>query len=237
MSALSSATSTRATVLAGRGRSTALRHRPAVSAGTGSQRSASWTNGSARRGAPASAVAGASWSAGRWACAERQPDGEGGAGTRRRCRRSIVPPCSADQFLHQGQADAAALVERERAPADAVEPLEQPWHLLGRHPDAGVGDLRTAARRRAATATRMPPSKVNLSALLEQIEDDLLPHVAIHVDRLGQRRAVDVQGQAGPLDRGAEHAGQLGGEQRPGRPARTGPASARPRCARSRAAR
>ena len=93
-------------------------------------------------------------------------------------------------------------------------------------------------RRRGAQARRaMLPSKRELERVREQVEDDLLPHVAIDVDRLrqaaGNRRS---SCEPGAFDRRAEVAGQFGGERgEVGRP-EASPAPARPRCARNRAA-
>ena len=49
-----------------------------------------------------------------------------------------------------------------------------------------------------------------LQRIGQQVEDDLLPHVAVDVDRLRQRGGVDGELESGPLHGGAEHAGQLG---------------------------
>ena len=60
----------------------------------------------------------------------------------------------------------------------------------------------------------MDPSKVNFSALRQQVEDHLLPHVAIDVDGFVQRGAVDGEFQSGAVDGRPEDAGQLGGDRR-----------------------
>ena len=46
----------------------------------------------------------------------------------------------------------------------------------------------------------------------EQVEHHLLPHLAVEVHRLVQRRAVHDERQPGPIDRRAEEAGQLAGD-------------------------
>jgi hypothetical protein len=46
----------------------------------------------------------------------------------------------------------------------------------------------------------------------QEVENDLLPHVAIDRHRMLQRRAVDREREAGSLDGGAEGRGELGGE-------------------------
>ena len=51
----------------------------------------------------------------------------------------MLPPCRLTSSLHQGQADTAALVGPRPRGLDAVEPFEQPRHLVGGHTDSGVG--------------------------------------------------------------------------------------------------
>ena len=148
--------------------------------------------------------------------------------------RAAVQP---DQFLDQRQADAAALVGPGAGVLDAVEPLEQPRHLGGGHADPGVGDgdHRVAVRRRR-TPHGDRAVEGELQRVGEQVEDHLLPHVAVDVDRFVQRRAVHRQVQPGPLDRRAEDAGQLGGDGGQVDRLVAAPASGRPRCGRSPAA-
>ena len=67
-----------------------------------------------------------------------------------------------------------------------------------------------AGRRR----TRDLPLEGELEGVGEEVQDDLLPHVAVHVHRLGQRRAVHDQPQPGLLAGRAEVAGQLRGQRR-----------------------
>ena len=52
-----------------------------------------------------------------------------------------------------------------------------------------------------------------LQRVAQQVEDDLLPHLPVDVDGLGQRRAIHLVGQPGPLDRRPEDAGQVGRER------------------------
>ena len=70
-----------------------------------------------------------------------------------------------------------------------------------------------------------------LERVREQVQDDLLPHVAIDVDRFRERIALDDEPQARLLDRRSEDTGQLRGERRQDRSARSwrrcGPASMR----------
>ena len=115
-----------------------------------------------------------------------------------------------DELLDQRQPDAAALVRARAGVLDAVEPLEQAGHLAGGDADAGVGhrDHRVAALR----AHGDPDTAVEgeLQRVAEQVQDHLLPHAAVEVDRIGQRRAVHREVKAGPVHGGPEDAGKLG---------------------------
>ncbi len=144
--------------------------------------------------------------------AEGQADGEGRA----------LPLATAggdgaavelDEFLHEGESDAAALVGAGAGVLDPVEPFEEPWHLGLGHTDAGVGD---GDDRVPAVAVHRDGDRTvegELEGVAEQVEDDLLPHAPVDVDGVGQGRAVDLEGQTGPVDGGAEDAGQFGGRR------------------------
>ena len=54
-----------------------------------------------------------------------------------------------------------------------------------------------------------------LQGVGEQVQHHLLPHLAVQIHRLVQRRAVHGERQAGPVDRRPEHAGQFSGNRRP----------------------
>ena len=55
--------------------------------------------------------------------------------------------------------------------------------------------------------------KGELEGVGDQVENDLLPHLAIHVDRFAERRAIDHQLHPRPLDRRPENAGEFCREQ------------------------
>ena len=126
--------------------------------------------------------------------------------------RAAVQP---DQLLHQRQADAAALVGAGRAPRDPVEALEQVRQLVRRDAGAGVG-ARSAAARSAGRGQRTVDrrrSKVNLRALREQVEDDLLPHLPVHVAPARAAAGSPRRASARPRSMAERKiAGQLGGE-------------------------
>ena len=93
-----------------------------------------------------------------------------------------------------------------------METFEQPRHLGGRYSDPGVGD----GDYRIAVIATHPDGDGALEGELqrvgEQVEHHLLPHLAVQIHRLVERRAVHGERQAGPVDRRPEDAGQFGGD-------------------------
>ena len=148
----------------------------------------------------------------------------------------MVPPCRPTSSLTSARPIPLPSVERALGGLDPVESLEQPGHFGGRDADAGVGDADDRVAALGGDPHRDRSVEGVLQRVGQQVEDDLLPHVAVEVDRLVQGRAVHHQPQPGAVDRRPEDAGQLGGHLRPGRRVRSGPACARPRCGRSPAA-
>ena len=161
--------------------------RPALA---GSQRSASSTNGAAAPPAsPAGARAPPTRSAGRCAL----PSGIDTVNvvpSPTALSTRIVAAVQPHQLVHQRQADARALVGARARALDAVEALEQARQLVLRDADAGVRDrqLDAVAARRAASRAIAAVER-ELERVRQQVEDDLLPHVAVDEDRLAQRRA------------------------------------------------
>ena len=100
---------------------------------------------------------------------------------------------------------------RPRA-AHPVEALEQVGQLVGGDAGPGVADGQLRRTAGAANADLDRPVESELEGVGKEVEDDLFPHVAVHVNRLGQRGAVHDQAQARPLHGGAEKGGQLGRE-------------------------
>ena len=128
--------------------------------------------------------------------AERQPDGEGSARTLGAVGddAAAVQP---DQFLHQGQADTAAFVGPRACGRDAVESFEQTGHLSSRHTDAGVGDGDDRVGPLASCRDRNGALERELQRIGQQVEDHLLPHVAVEVHGFVERFAVDREHQPG----------------------------------------
>ncbi len=94
-----------------------------------------------------------------------------------------------------------------------MEALEDVRHVLGGDADTGIGDPQ---HRLAASGGQGQPHRAGhgvLQRVAQQVEHYLLPHLPVHVGRFGERRAIHLEGQAGPLERGPEHAAQVGGER------------------------
>ena len=89
------------------------------------------------------------------------------------------------QLLDQRQADAGPLVAARHA-AHAVEALEEPLHLGGLDAGAGVLDRELDMVVDAAQADLDRALERGLERVGDEVEDDPLPQVAVHVDRLGQ---------------------------------------------------
>ncbi len=95
------------------------------------------------------------------------------------------PAVQFHQLLDQREADASAFVAAPTRSLHAVETVEDVRQLLRR-------DARRRCRARSIqpmspaslNSTSISPSNVNLKAFEMQVEDDLLPHLAIDVDRL-----------------------------------------------------
>ena len=93
------------------------------------------------------------------------------------------------------------------------------WNRSKRRGDLGGGDAGAGVADPELGGPSDLPQRDGQAALEgelegvgEQVQDDLLPHLAVDVDRPGQGGAVHLQPQAGPLARRAEAAGQVGGE-------------------------
>ena len=98
-----------------------------------------------------------------------------------------------DQFLHQGQPDAAPLMRASAGVFDPVKPFEQQRHVLGRDAGAGVPH----AQFRGAVGLPYRDGNFALKSKFEgvgqQVEDDLLPHRPVHEHRLTERWAINAK--------------------------------------------
>ena len=145
---------------------------------------------------------------------KRQRDRERGAPAELARRRGSSPPCSRPAPARaRGRCRVPSCV-RPRAPSTRWKRSKSARQLLRRDAGAGVAHARSSTLRpRRAQRHRDLALERELERVREQVEDDLLPHLAVDVDRLGERRAVDDEPQAGALDRRAEDARELGGER------------------------
>ena len=125
--------------------------------------------------------------------------------------RAFVKP---HELAHEREADAGAL---EGAPAralHAMKPLEEPRQLLLGDARACVADRELHAIVRPAQRDLDRPFEREFEGVRDQVEDDLLPHLAVDVDRLGERRAIDDVREPRALDDRAERRRELSGEGR-----------------------
>ncbi len=145
--------------------------------------------------------------------AERQGDGEGRSPLEGAFGRDIAA-VQLDEIVHQGQADAAALEAAALRAFNTMEALEQPRDLLAGDADACVGDADHGgvAVGRGTHRHRDQAFEGELEGVGDQVQDHLLPHLPVQIGGLGQGRAVQLQPEAGALDRRSEAGGDLGGE-------------------------
>ena len=152
-------------------------------------------------------------SAGRWAVAQR--DRHVNVLPRPRVLSARTePPCSRTSSCTRARPMPVPSCVRPRAPSTRWNRSKMPRQLLGRDARPGVADGQLHRAADGPQADGDLPLEGELEGVGEQVQDDLLPHVAVHVDRLGQRRAVHHQPQPGLLAGRAEVAGELRGQRR-----------------------
>ena len=125
---------------------------------------------------------------------------------------SIVPPCMVTSSCTNARPMPLPSWLRRRAPSmrrkrskrlgssSAGMPVPVSW-IVSRAP------LGSAEMRDADLAI-----KGGFEGVGEEVENDLLPHVAVYVDGFGERRAIDDELEPGTFNGGAEDAGELGGK-------------------------
>ena len=123
-------------------------------------------------------------------------------------------PVHPHQLVHQRQSDPRAFMRARARAAHAMEALEQVRQLLRGNARAGVGHRQLDVLAAHAQRHRDGAFERELERVRQQVEDDLLPHVAIDEDGLAQRRTVDPQLEARAFDRRAEAARQIAGHRR-----------------------
>ena len=118
------------------------------------------------------------------------------------------------QFLHEREADARAFVRAGSRVLDAVEALEDAGEIGVGNADARVRDAQPHAIAVRLQLDANLALERELEGVRQQIQDDLLPHVPIHVHRSRDRIAVDHERDARFLDGRSKDARELGGQHR-----------------------
>ena len=119
-----------------------------------------------------------------------------------------------DEFAHQSQPDAGPFEAAAPRAFHAMEAIEQVLDLGRRNADAGVAHRQP--RRAIEFAQRHADLALEgeLERVGNQVENDLLPHVAIDIGDLTERRRIDRQTQPGLVRGRPERRCQIGGQRR-----------------------
>ena len=117
------------------------------------------------------------------------------------------------QLLDQREPDASALMRAAVLALDPVKSLEEPRQFLPGNSQSGVSHAQLDAAVVGGLAQRNLDLAFEgvLERVRDQIEDDLLPHVAVNEGRLRQWSAIDQVAQAGLVHRRLKRAGEVGG--------------------------
>ena len=94
------------------------------------------------------------------------------------------------QLLHQRKANTRAFVGSPFRPLHPVKALEQPRQLIGWNAGAGIGDSKLEPAVLLCQRYRDRAFERELKGVRKKIKDDLLPHLAIDINRLRERKAV-----------------------------------------------
>ena len=95
-----------------------------------------------------------------------------------------------DQLLHQGKADARALMGARFCPFYPVKALEQARQLGFRDTNTAVCDRKLCVLANPLQANGDAALEGMFEGVREKVEHDLLPHLPVNVDWLGQDRAI-----------------------------------------------
>ena len=145
--------------------------------------------------------------------AERQRDREHGALPDDAVRADLAA-MEPHQLLHEREADAAALEAAALRALHAVEALEKPGQLVLGDADAGIANLDGRGLPVGGGADRNTDlaREGKLEGIGEQVQQNLLQHLAIDIDGLRKGRAIQHQPEPGLLDRRTEARRDAGGE-------------------------
>src|SRR5262249_48839462 len=122
-----------------------------------------------------------------------------------------LPAVNLHELTHQRKPDAGALVGPRAGVAHALESLEHLRQLDCGDAYSGIANRQLDAVASAPQADLDFALERELESVREKIQNDLLPHVAVDVDRFGERLAIDDQRKTGAFDGRPEHARELGG--------------------------
>src|SRR5215472_459267 len=114
-----------------------------------------------------------------------------------------------DEFLHQSQPDARALMCAAPRIRHSMEPLEQPRDCLGRYAYSRISDSQFGEVSNSTNADFDFSIEREFEGVGYQVKDDLLPHVAININRLTEARAIRHQSKSCFIRSGSEHTRQL----------------------------
>ena len=117
-----------------------------------------------------------------------------------------------DQFLHQGQPDATALMRASACVFDPVEPIKKQRDFIKGDARTGVAHAQFCGEVSMSHRDGDFPVKSELEGVGQQVENDLLPHRPVHEHRLAKRRAINAEFQPGLFAGRAEVAGKVSGE-------------------------
>src|SRR5436305_8733999 len=103
------------------------------------------------------------------------------------------------ELLNECEPNPASLICAASHVLHAMEALEQPRHFVLRDPNSGVANAKLRTIGRSAERDFNLTFEGELESIRDEVENNFLPHLAIHIDRLGKRGAIDVKPEAGPF--------------------------------------
>ena len=120
----------------------------------------------------------------------------------------------AGQFLHERESNAAAFVGTAVQAFDAMKTLENLGLFFFRDAETSIFDAKLEMIARIVEPNGDGSRQGKFEGVGNQVQDDLLPHVAVHVSRLWERRAIDDEGEASLVHGRAESARGVGSKGR-----------------------
>src|SRR5271166_2556003 len=109
------------------------------------------------------------------------------------------PTMESHQFLDQGESYSRAFVGTPAGSLNAVEAFEQVRQLMFSNTNAGISDLQLNGIPDGLQVHRYPACESELKSVGQKIEYNLLPHIAININWLGNGRALHIKLQSRTL--------------------------------------